>query len=81
MQYRRTPRFYGGATRRLEKDLGGCYGYIDKHFGGQNLYLDEVEKNINHARSIAVERDMSMLRRRPPNNAPDQPDDEQPRLI
>jgi hypothetical protein len=77
----KTPRFYIGATHRLEKDLGGYYGYIDKHFGGQNLYIDEVEKNINHARSIAKEGDMSMLRRRPPQTMSEQLDDEQPRLI
>lgn len=62
----KTPRFYQGATKRLQQDLGGCYNYIEKHFGGQNLYFDELEKNINHARSIAVEGDISLLRRRPP---------------
>lgn len=62
----KTPRFYQGATRRLKQDLGGCYGYIEQHFGGQNLYFDELEKNISHARAIAVEGDISLLRRRPP---------------
>ncbi len=62
----KTPRFYQGATKRLKQDLGGCYNYIEQHFGGQNLYFDELEKNINHARAIAVEGDISLLRRRPP---------------
>jgi hypothetical protein len=62
----KTPRFYQGATRRLKQDLGGCYGYVEDHFGGQNLYFDELEKNISHARAIAVEGDISLLRRRPP---------------
>ena len=62
----KTPRFYQGATKRLREDLGGCYAYVEQHFGGQNLYFDELEKNINHARSIAVEGDISLLRRRPP---------------
>lgn len=62
----KTPRFYQGATKRLRLDLGGCYNYFEEHFGGQNLYFDEFEKNINHARSIAVEGDISLLRRRPP---------------
>jgi hypothetical protein len=62
----KTPRFYQGATRRLKQDLGGCYGYIEDYFGGQNLYFDELEKNISHARAIAVEGDISLLRRRPP---------------
>ena len=62
----KTPVFYQGATRRLQRDLGACYGYIERHFGGQNLYFDELEKNIRHARVIAAEGDISMLRRRPP---------------
>ncbi len=61
----KTPRFYQGATKRLKQDLGGCYNYVEKHFGGQNVYFDELEKNIGHARSIAVEGDISLLRRRP----------------
>ena len=62
----KTPRFYEGATKRLKQDLGGCYNYIEPHFGGQNLYFDELEKNISHAKAIAVEGDISLLRRRPP---------------
>jgi hypothetical protein len=61
----KTPRFYQGATKRLNQDLGGAHSYIEKHFGGQNLYFDELEKNINHARAIALEGDLSLLRRRP----------------
>jgi hypothetical protein len=61
----KTPRFYAGATKRLKQDLGGCYNYIERHFGGQNIYFDELEKNINHAKAIAVEGDISLLRRRP----------------
>ena len=62
----KTPVFYQGASRRLRHDLGGCYVYIEEHFGGQNLYFDELEKNISHARAIAAEGDISMLRRHPP---------------
>lgn len=70
----KTPRFYAGATRRLKQDLGGCYNYIEQHFGGQNLYFDELEKNISHAKAIAVEGDISLLRRRPPKTTEsDQP--------
>jgi len=62
----KTPRFYQGANKRLKQELGGCYNYIEENFGGQNLYFDELEKNINHAKVIAVEGDISLLRRRPP---------------
>ena len=61
----KTPRFYQGATKRLTQDLGGCYNYIENHFGGQNIYFDELEKNIHHARVIAEDGDISKLRRRP----------------
>src|SRR6185503_7320491 len=78
----KTPGFYQGATKRLKQDLGGCYNYIEQHFGGQNLYFDEVEKNISHARSIAVEGDISLLRRRPPKTAEGvEESGQQPRLI
>lgn len=62
----KTPRFYESATRRLDGDLGGYYRYIERHFGGQNPYFDELDKNICHARAIAAEEDISLLRRRPP---------------
>jgi hypothetical protein len=61
----KTPRFYHGANKRLKQDLGGCYRYVEQHFGGQNVYFDELEKNISYAREIAVEGDISLLRRRP----------------
>jgi len=78
----KTPRFYQGATKRLKQDLGGCYNYIEEHFGGQNLYFDELEKNINHARAIAVEGDISLLRRRPPKTTEhSEPGQPQPLLI
>jgi hypothetical protein len=77
----KTPRFYQGATRRLDEDLGGHYRHIEKHFGGQNVYFDELRKNISHARAIAAEGDISMLRRKPPTTTADAATDEQPRLI
>jgi hypothetical protein len=71
----KTPLFYQGATKRLKQDLGGSYKHIERHFDGQNIYFDELEKNINHARAIAVEGDISLLRRRPPvtTDVPDEP--------
>jgi hypothetical protein len=78
----KTPRFYQGATRRLKQDLGGCYSYIEEHFGGENLYFNELEKNIRHARAIAVEGDISLLRRRPPKTGEGESERaQQPQLI
>jgi hypothetical protein len=75
------PRFYEGASKRLEQDLGGQYVYAEKHFGDQNLYLDAVSKNVEHARAIAAQGDLTLLRRRPPMTTGDQPGADQPRLI
>ncbi len=63
----KTAGFYKGATKRLQQDLGGYYVYLDKHFNGHNLYLSELEKNISHAQQITDRRDVSMLRRTPPD--------------
>ncbi|HWA14173.1 MAG TPA: HD domain-containing protein [Burkholderiales bacterium] len=62
----RTPIFYKTASARLNDQLGSVYGYADKHFGGQNLYLDEIDKNIHYATEVAATRDLSLLRREPP---------------
>ena len=58
-----TPGFYAGATKRLAKDLGNYSIYLEQHFGGDNIYFEELEKNFSHARQIAEKRDMSLLRR------------------
>jgi hypothetical protein len=62
----KTPSFYRTATARLNDQLGSVYGYADKHFGGQNLYLDEIDKNIQYATEVAASRDLTLLRREPP---------------
>lgn len=63
----KTPNFFRGAATRLEFDLGGCHAYAQQHFGGQNLYLDEVNKNIQFAQEIGTDGDTSILKRKPPD--------------
>ena len=75
-----TPRFYHSAQKRLKVDLGGYCDYIAKHFGGENLYFVELDKNIEHARKIADHEDVSMLRRKPPDTCGPE-DDADVRLI
>jgi hypothetical protein len=65
----KTPGFYRAATARLTDHLGAAYDYAKNHFGGQNLYLDEVAKNIRHAERVAADRDLGLLRRVPPPTA------------
>lgn len=63
----KTPAFYMTAEHRLNELLGGAYAYAGTHFGGQNLYLDEVTKNIRHAERVAENGDIrALLRRNPP---------------
>ena len=63
---KKTPRFYQGATHRLDADLGGTHRYVSEHFGGQHLYLEEVRKNIKFAQSMNAQEDRAALKRRPP---------------
>jgi hypothetical protein len=70
---RRTPAFYAVATHRLSEMLGAVYAYASTHFGGRNLYLEEVDKNIRHAQRVADLPDVrALLRRVPPTNAREQ---------
>ena len=70
----KTPQFYASAQKRLKVDLAGYGDYAEKHFGGENLYRAELEKNIEHARNVSSREDLSMLRRRPPDTlAQDEP--------
>ncbi len=62
----KTPHFYRSAAARLERDLQGVYRFAEPHFRGQNLYLEELEKNIRHAETVAAEHDLTLLRRTPP---------------
>ena len=64
----KTPGFFQVASRRLEVDLGGSHQYAQQHFGGQNLYLEELNKNIRFAQEIGGAADpSSQLNRTPPD--------------
>jgi hypothetical protein len=63
----KTPRFYEGARKRLEHKLERSYEYAARHFGGPNIYLDEMRKNADYAQSLAQPADITgRLRRKPP---------------
>jgi hypothetical protein len=68
----KTPDFYQGASRRLDSDLGGTHKYARDHFGGQHLYLEELTKNIEFARSMIDEVDGATLKRVPPTTISEQ---------
>lgn len=63
---RMTPGFYQTARYRLEVKFERAYRYAEHHFGGQNMYLDEIDKSIRHAQVLARESADEVLRRSPP---------------
>jgi hypothetical protein len=63
----KTPVFYQSASRRLQQDLEGGYAYAERHFGGSNLYMQSVEKNIRFAQALSDAKDAPSLKRIPPN--------------
>ena len=64
----KTPLFYQGATKRLDLQLARAYDYAAHHFGGQNLYLEEMRKNVQYAQLVAfTPRPEEHLRRQPPS--------------
>ena len=62
----KTPAFFKGAIKRLNVDLGGCYTYAQRHFGGRNLYIEEVNKNIRFAQGLSADGESWALKRNPP---------------
>jgi len=66
----KTPGFYQGALMRLDLQLARAYEYAGRYFGGANLYLDEMKKNIRYAEVVAQGPASGMLRRRPPRTLP-----------
>jgi len=63
----KTPKFYEGACKRLDCKLERSYEYAARFFGGPNLYLDEMRKNIGYVQSVSGAGEVAQrLRRHPP---------------
>jgi hypothetical protein len=67
---RKTPGFYFNAMKRLDQQLNRAYAYAEKHLRGQNLYLEEMDKNMRYAQMAAGESEQDGLRRTPPITLP-----------
>lgn len=63
----KTPEFFKTAARRLDVQLARSYQYAAHHFGGQNLYLEELLKNVRYAGRVARAPSDDALRRQPPS--------------
>lgn len=64
---RKTPGFYLTAAKRLDVQLARAYEYAGSHFQGQNLYIEEIQKNVRYAQAVGNAPSTSMLRRMPPS--------------
>ncbi len=63
----KTPAFFLNAMKRLDEKLHRAYRYAETHFGGRNLYLQEMEKNQAYAVAVTSASGRSQLRRTAPN--------------
>jgi hypothetical protein len=50
----KTPGFFQYASKRLDVGLAQSYQLAKYHFGGPNLYLDAIGKNIEYARAVGL---------------------------
>jgi hypothetical protein len=64
---RKTPGFYMNAAKRLDLQLARAYEYAERHFEGQNLYLEEMQKNVRYAQVVSDAQSTGSLRRLPPS--------------
>lgn len=67
---RKTPGFYANAMKRLNEQLNRAYDYAEVHLGGDNLYLDEMHRNMRYARVAEAANEADPLRRVPPTTLP-----------
>lgn len=66
----KTPGFYFNAMKRLDQQLHRAYAYAEKPLGGQNVYLEEMDKNMRYAQVTATGSEHDPLRRTLPITLP-----------
>ncbi|MCW9047171.1 MAG: hypothetical protein OQK46_03755 [Gammaproteobacteria bacterium] len=65
----KTPVFYNSEVKgRLNNLFLQVYKYAEAHFGNNNLYLEYLDKNIEHVESLIAANSLDTLRRLPPEN-------------
>jgi hypothetical protein len=64
---RQTPDFIEETRRnRLDRDFGGAYRYLEILFGGDNPYIEGIDRNVEFLRQVLRSENWQLLRRRPP---------------
>ncbi len=65
----KTPGFYNNEVKaRLDGLFKQVYRYAEAHFGGDNLYLNYLQQNIEHIEALIDSDELHKLRRMPPEN-------------
>jgi hypothetical protein len=64
---RHTPEFVRETrVERLDREFGSAYRYLETLFGGQNPYLEAIDRNIGYLNRVLRSERWPMLRRKPP---------------
>ena len=64
---RQTPDFIADVrSKRLDRDFGAGYRYLEILYGGRNPYIEAIDRNIEYLRQILRSESWQLLRRRPP---------------
>jgi hypothetical protein len=64
---RQTPDFVEEVrTKRLDEQFEGAYHYLEVLFGGNNPYIDAIDRNIDYLKQILRSENWRLLRRNPP---------------
>lgn len=66
---RQTPDFYRHyVVKRLNEYFQQVHRYASAFFNGQDLYMQNIEKNIRHLEQLLAKDTLNVLRRIPPSN-------------
>jgi hypothetical protein len=61
-----TPEFIRNTiTKRLDRLFGSVYHYAAEYFGGENFYMEGIDKNCRFLEALLDERNLHLLSRRP----------------
>jgi len=64
---RQTPDFVADTrSKRLDRDFGAAYRYLEILYGGRNPYIEAIDRNVEYLRQILRSESWQLLRRRPP---------------
>lgn len=68
---RQTPAFIRNTVdARLDGAFGGIYRCVEQHFGGRNLYMEALQRNLDHLEQLLAEGDEQLLPPRPLRRLP-----------